>query len=294
MNRLILAALSLSASAGFAATPIDETIDASGADRLDISNVSGMVTVTGNDGQDVAVTGSLSDQASGLEVSRNGGRIIVHVLYPENSNRRGRDEGTFLEITAPRDLDVAARTVSASIEVDGIRGDQDLNTVSGSIDTELTSAEIRAKTVSGNVMIDGSDERTRADVASVSGSVEIDAVSGEVNSQTVSGRIRLRSSELERAELKSVSGSIDVEATMASDGRLRTTTTSGSISLMLEDSPAGRYDLSSFSGSIDNCFGPDVARPRFGPPSQQLLFEEPDAEMQVVANSMSGRIDVCR
>jgi hypothetical protein len=104
----------------------------------------------------------------------------------------------------------------------------------------------------------------------------------------------MRSNELERAELNSVSGAIDVDARLTSDSRLRTTTTSGRISLQLNDSPAGRYELSSFSGSIDNCFGPAASKPQFGPPSAQLQFEEPDADTQVVANSMSGSIEICR
>jgi hypothetical protein len=296
VTRWLLSIIFFAAPAGaFAGTAIDETVDAGTAGLIDIENIVGTVTIMGTDDGEVRVRGRLSDAASGLDVRRDGSRIIVHVEYPENFGRgTGRVEDTNLEISAPRGLDVEIDTVSASISVSGMQGDQDLNSVSGSIDTMLYASEIRAKTVSGGIGIDGSDERTRAYASSVSGRIELESVSGEVTAETVSGRIRLRSNELERAELNSVSGAIDVDARLTSDSRLRTATTSGRISLLLNDSPAGRYELSSFSGSIDNCFGPAASKPQFGPPSAQLQFEEPDADTQVFANSMSGSIEICR
>ena len=295
MRRLIAILASLAATHSLASTPIDEAIDAAGARTLDISNVAGRVSVSGGSGDEVRVTGTLSDAATGLEVRRDGSRIVVHVLYPQDNRGNWRDnEGTVLEIEAPASLDVETRTVSASIILEGIEGEQELETVSGRIETDLFDTEIRARSVSGRIRINGRDESTRADIASVSGRVELDAVGGEIEAQTVSGSIDLVSGALERAELKAVSGSITVTASLSSDARLRTTTTSGSIDLNLEGSPAGRYELSSFSGSIDSCIGPAPSRPQFGPPTSALRFEEPDADMQVYANSMSGSIDLCR
>jgi len=285
----------LATTAAIASTPINESIDAGSAELIDVENVAGAVTITGTDDSEVRVRGTLSDAASELDVRLEGDRIIVHVIYPENLGRRAnRDEGTTLEISAPRSLDVDVNTVSARVSVRQIEGEQDLSSVSGSIETTLHAAEIRTQTVSGSITISGGDEGTRTYASSVSGRVELDSVSGEVNSETVSGRIRLRSNKLERAELNSVSGAIEVDARLTNDGRLRTVTTSGSISLMLNDSPAGRYEISSFSGSIDNCFGPAATKPQFGPPSAQLQFDEPNAQTQVVANSMSGSIELCR
>lgn len=295
MNRYTLSILTFATTASFASTPIDETVSADSAQLLDVENVTGAVTITGSRDDEVRVGGTLSDSAAGLDVRRDGERIIVHVLYPDNrGNRYDLEPGTVLEISAPRVLDVNVDTVSANITLQDMRGEQELNSVSGSIDTVLFGAEIRARTVSGAIDIEGSNESSRADVASVSGRVELDSISGEVSSQTVSGAINLQSEDLERADLKSVSGNITVDATMSRDSRLRAVTTSGAISLDLDDSPAGRYDVSSFSGSVDNCFGPTATRSQFGPPSTSLRFEEPEAEMQVSANSMSGNIEICK
>jgi hypothetical protein len=295
MNRFSILVFTVASAAASAATPIDETIDATGTERLDISNVAGIVTVTGTDQDEVTITGQLSDDAEELDVRRDGDRIVVHVIMLETRGRQRMSlEGTTLEIRAPRTLAVDTQTVSASITIDDMHGEQNLTSVSGSIETALYGSEIRAKTVSGRIGVDGSENRTRADVSSVSGNVELSTMAGEVIAQTVSGRIELESPLLDRGDLQSVSGSIEIDAALANDARLRAITTSGQIRLSMRGSGAGQYELSTFSGAIDNCFGPRPARQQFGPPSSTLRFEEGDAGARIDVNSMSGSIDLCR
>lgn len=295
MNRIILILLATVSTGALAATPIDETLDASSAELLSINNLAGTVSVTGTNRDVVEVSGSLSDDADGLDVRRDGNRIIVHVLMPEQRGRgRGRLEDTTLEIRAPRSMNIVANTVSAGITVEEIEGEQQLTTVSGSIDTSQYGEEVQAKTVSGRIRVNGLDGPSRAEVSSVSGGVQLDTVSGELTAQTISGRIEVDSDNLERGDLKSVSGSISVDAALADDARLSAVTTSGRISLTVRGSGAGQYDLSSFSGSIDNCFGPRATRSQFGPPGATVHFDEGNGDARVEVNSMSGSIELCR
>jgi DUF4097 and DUF4098 domain-containing protein YvlB len=293
MIRPILLALAIVSGVALADTPIDETIDADSIDLLDVANLAGSVAIRGTDRNDVHVSGSLADSAERLDVERNGGRLIVHVIYPQDRNRSRNPGGTVLEIEAPRRLALDAATVSASLEIDDIEGEQQLDSVSGSIETSVFESEVRANSVSGRVILHGSDGRTRAKVASVSGRIELESLGGEVDSQNVSGSIEIRSSNLDRVEAQTVSGNITIDGGIAEDGRVRATTTSGSVSLNLAGASAGRYDISTFSGRIDNCFGPSPMRPQFGPPSSTLKFDEADARMQVYVNSLSGNIELC-
>jgi len=295
MNRIAFLFLAVASAKSLAGTPIDQTIDADSAELLDVSNIVGVVTVTGTDREQVRVTGELSEDAERLDFRRSGDRIVVHVIMPD---RRGRQrngiEDTTLEIQAPHDMSVEVDTVSAKITIEEMRGEQDLSSVSGAIDTMQFGSEIRAKTVSSRIRVNGSEDPTRADVSSVSGDVEIGAMSGEVSAQTVSGRIELDSPMLERGELRSVSGSIAIDAALTDDARLRAITTSGRIRLSMRGAGAGQYELSTFSGTIDNCFGPRPERPQFGPPSSTLRFDEGDADARIDVNSMSGGIELCR
>ena len=293
MNRLILLALAAVSGASLADTPIDETVDADSIDLIDVANVAGSIAIRGTNRNDIHVSGSLADSAERLDVERNGNRLIVHVIYPDDGNRNRDFAGTVLEIEAPRRLAIDVASVSANIEIGDIEGEQQLDSVSGSIETTVLESEIRANTVSGRIVLHGRNARTRANVASVSGRIELESLGGEVDSQNVSGSVAIRSSKLDRIEVQTVSGNVTVDAEMANDGRLRATTTSGGITLDLNGSPAGRYEISSFSGQIDNCFGPSPTRQPFGPPSAKLQFDEADARMQVYVNSMSGNIDIC-
>jgi hypothetical protein len=293
MNRVAVFVLSVvAANASLAGTPIDEAIAPEGADLIDISNAVGSVTVTGSDRRDVRIVGELSDDAERLDVRRDGDRIIVHVIMRDE--RRSDVEGTTLDIAAPREIALKVATVSASIVVEEVTGEQELATVSGSVQTALYEAEIRARTVSGRIQVEGSDSPARAEISSVSGRVDLDGVSGEVIAQSVSGSIDLESPLLVRGDTKSVSGNSGIRAALAADGRLRAISTSGRISLDMLGAGEGRYEISTFSGSIDNCFGPEPDRPQFGPPTSTLRFQEGDVAARVDVNSMSGNVELCR
>jgi len=293
MKRTIVSLLSISlATAALADTPIDATLDARGADVLDVQNAAGTVTVTGTDGTEVRITGRLSDNAERLDFRRDGDRIVVHVILRESNDGRRQTDGTTLSIAAPRDMSVEAQTVSASITTDAMRGEQELASVSGGIDTTLYDAEITAESVSGRIHVAGS--RARAEVSSVSGRVELEGTRGELIVQTVSGSIDIESPMLDRGDVRSVSGGIDIEATLATDARLSASSTSGHIALELHGNAAGRYEVSSVSGTIDNCFGPTPERPQFGPPTSTLRFEEGDSDARIDVTSMSGSISLCR
>ena len=295
MKKLILLVAAVAGTSAFAATPIDETVDANGIDRLEVTNLIGSVTIVGTNRDEVSISGSLSDDAERFDVSRESNRILVQVIYPNDfgGRRRNREE-TVLEIEAPESMTVDVDTISARISVDAMEGEQELSSISGSIESTRAESEIRAETVSGSITLHGQGSNMRAEAVSVSGRIELEGITGEIASQNVSGSISLESSSLSRAELQNVSGRITVDANLTENGRLRAMTTSGRISMQLNDSPPGHYQISSFSGSIDNCFGPEPTRPQFGPPSSTLNFDEPEAETQVYANSMSGSIELCR
>jgi len=298
MTRLMKIATCLcllaSATAALAGTPISERMDANGIDLLDVNNLAGSVTITGSNRNDIAVTGELSENAERLDFRREGDRIIVHVILPNDGNRGNRRyEGSTLDIAVPRRLAADVNTVSAEIAVKGIEGEQNLATVSGGIETERAGEAVFLKSVSGRIRVTGDRSAARADVSSVSGGLDLDSLAGEVNAQTVSGRIELESPMLERGDIKSVSGSIEIDAALSADARVHATSTSGGITLTLQGKPEGRFEVSSFSGSIDNCFGPKPERPQFGPPSSNLRFSEGDSNARIEITSMSGSVRLC-
>ncbi len=287
---IVLAGSWLGAPAS-AATPIDRRIDARDGDTLEIHNVSGSISVTGGGDNEVHVTGSLGDNVERFDFERVGERIVVRVVLEEDSRSR---EPTVLDIAAPRGIDIDVDAVSAAIVVSGVEGEQRLSSVSGEIRTEVFAEELRARSVSGRVRIDGHDRAAIMRVNSVSGSIELLNVGGEVDAQTVSGTVQITAGPLARAALNSVSGSLSLRGASSDAARIEATTTSGSIEMRFAGDAAADYELKSFSGRIDNCFGPQPDDSQRRGPGTEHRFEEGSSNARVYANTLSGSIELCR
>jgi hypothetical protein len=93
-----------------------------------------------------------------------------------------------------------------------------------------------------------------------------------------------------RAHFETVSGAVTVSGSLAPGAELEARSVSGSLRFTLNG--AADYDLESFSGSINNCFGPKAQRPEHGPGSH-LSFHEGDGGGRVRLGSQSGSIHLC-
>ena len=76
------------------------------------------------------------DAAQGLsaeQIIENASKVLVKVKVPRKSGR-GIESDLYIQVPENSSIDVG--TVSADIEVEDVRGEQRLNTVSGDINTE--------------------------------------------------------------------------------------------------------------------------------------------------------------
>lgn len=276
------------------AEPVDERVDAASGGRVEVRNISGDIVVSGWDENAVHVTGDISNEAEGLNVQRDGDRVVVEVVYPDNwrgSNSYGADTDLFISV--PRESSLVVETVSADVDVSSVEGEQYLKSVSGDIVTETFAAEARVESVSGDVIVTGTDAVTRTSASAVSGDVELNRISGEVNVESVSGDIEVASRLIERAVLGSVSGDVSLSGELAANARIRANSTSGDVELIFRGDAAADYSLSSFSGEIDNCFGPAVRQSGRGQPGSTLRFTEGSSSASVEISTMSGDIGLC-
>jgi hypothetical protein len=172
------------------AIPVDERIDATPDGQVDVTNISGDIIVSGWDEDAVQVTGDLSEDAERLDFRREGDRVIVEVVYPENrQGRRNAVDDTDLIISIPRGASLDVETISADISVSRVVGEQYLKSVSGDIVTETAGSETLVESVSGDVRVTGTDAATRTTANAVSGDVSLDRISGEISVASVSGDI---------------------------------------------------------------------------------------------------------
>ena len=285
---LLALALALAAAGAHASRPVDETRSVSPDVMIEIENLSGEIAVTGWDRAEVSVTGYIGDDTEGLSIEGGDDHLSIEVEIPERTHRRRNDFESRLEIRVPTGARLQVEGVSSSIEVEGVTGRIELESVSGSIDVTGARGTTEAETVSGSIRIEGSETPVSAE--SVSGSVRIRGASGRVEATSVSGTVDVEASSLERGELETISGSVRFQGDLAEGARLDIECHSGNVSMELPADISATFDVTTFSGSIDNELGPAAKRTDKYLPSKKLEFTAGSGSARVSVESFSGNV----
>jgi DUF4097 and DUF4098 domain-containing protein YvlB len=226
---------------------------------LDLQNVAGDISVTGGGGDDVKIDAVKRvrhpNEAEGkallseidIQVADRSGRVEVRTEYPRRRNWSG---GVDFTVSVPRDASVSLRSVSGTVKVTNVNGELRAESVSGDIVT-MTTRKLRwAKTVSGDVQISEA-EADELSVGSVSGDVTVNRLKGSgFDAQTVSGDLRLAEVEIDHTSLRSVSGDIDYIGRLARNGRYQFQSHSGDIRVTPADARGFAIEASTFSGDV--------------------------------------------
>ena len=291
MNRLIAIVLGLALAASAAAEDVNRTLDAAADGHVHISNISGSVTVVGWSRDQVEVTGKIGPKVEELIVERSGDKITIKVKVPRKS---GRGVESDLHVRVPERSSLDVGTVSADIDVTGVRGEQKLEAVSGDIETESDAADVTAGTVSGDVVIRGKGKDAETHSASVSGDVGLYELAGEVFAESVSGDLIIEDGSFDRASFNVVNGDIVFRSELRKGGKLKAETVNGEVDLRFAGNISGQFDIDTFNGGIDNCFGPKAQRTSKYAPGMELSFSEGDGDARVTVSTVNGDISICK
>lgn len=252
----ILAAGLLAAANLPAATAIDESRPVNADARVKITNISGLIRVTGWDRNEVQVTGELGEGVEELAMEGGPDSLSIEVRYPEGRHER-RVEETRLEVSVPRGARLEANGVSADVFAEGLTGDVRLNSVSGDVHAELdTDAAVRLNSVSGDVDLEG--RVGGATLETVSGDIRAEGIAGEVRVKTVSGDAELEGGAIRRLDMETVSGDLDAAFGLAGSADVRAKSLSGEITLRLPGDASTRILAETYSGAIESDFGAAV------------------------------------
>lgn len=269
------------------ATPIEESAKIAAGARIDIENLAGSVTVEGWDRDEISVTGTLAEDAEELHFEAEGRRARIEVIFPAHSRNLDRTSSVLI-VKVPRSSELRVGTVSADIDVEGVSGSLDLESVSGAVTIGGTPGEITAETVSGR--IDVRAKCTHVDVGSVSGRIVLDGPSGDLSASTVSGDIESIGGTFDSAQFSSVSGRIEFDGDPTETGDLDFDCHSGSLVLVFPSDLSAEIDVTTFSGSIENAFGPRPERTNDYAPGQELSFTVGSGDARISVDSFSGSV----
>jgi DUF4097 and DUF4098 domain-containing protein YvlB len=277
-------AMSMVALSVLAQEKVDQRRPAAKDGVVEVSNVAGVVKVTGWDREEVAVTGTLGKGTERLEFAGSGGRTRIKVVLPHFSHHV---DGSDLEIQVPAGSQLEVQTVSADIEVRKVTGKVRLEAVSGAIAVAGEPNRFEARTVSGEIEISAANAPGRA--KSVSGDITLKGVAGAVEAGSVSGALRVTGGEVTNVELETTSGRIVFDAALAKDSRLEAKSVSGEVEITLPANVAAEFDVTTFSGGISNDLGPAARRASEYGPGKELSFST-GGGARVVVKSFSGSV----
>lgn len=274
------------------AEDIDRTLDVDRDSRISISNLAGDVVVRGWNESRVHISGELGPDVEELVFERDGKQVTIKVRIPERSWGKKRVTSD-LDIRVPQMSSVNVSTVSADITVNGVRGEQRLQSVSGDVSTEAFESEIDAEAVSGDVAAVGRDADGVWRFTTVSGDIMARDLSGEIRAEVVSGDIELSGGSFERLVLETVNGNIDFRGGLRNGGKMDVESVNGSVDIKFEGSVSARFDIETFNGGIRNCFGPKAERTSRHAPGWELSFTEGSGDGRVTIETLNGRVTVC-
>jgi hypothetical protein len=218
---------------------------------VEISTIAGSVTVRGWDRAEVKVTGTLEPDVTALDIGRGGSTTTVEVRGPEPGERAKNVKlGATLEVFVPAGASVRVSALGAEIEVIGVEGVRELQTIGGTIRVKGGAGPVLASTLGGAITVEAPTTRVRFSTAT--GAVTITGIDGEVAGNTMGGSIRIAGSRLVDADLSTLNGDITIDATIAREGRLKAVAElGGRIELTVPADIEGRFSLSCRGDALD-------------------------------------------
>jgi DUF4097 and DUF4098 domain-containing protein YvlB len=276
-------------SLAHAARPVDERRPADPQGVVEIVNVTGSVEIEGWDRPEVEVKGSVGDNVERVELSTVGNHTSIHVMS-RSARSWGLEGEAHLVVHVPARSGVWATLVSADLKVSGIQGDSKLQTVSGSVSGEV-GGDVSATTVSGDIRLIARGAR-RIELKAISGDIHLTGGDADVDVTSVSGAAKIDMASITRGRLKSVSGDLVASLALSDNAQFEAESVSGEIRLEFPSVPAADFQVQSFSGGIDNCFGPKPMESQYGPGSR-LMFKSGEGGARVRVDTKSGDVQLC-
>ncbi len=218
------------------------------------------ITATDTTDSHVEIVGKDADQ---VEVRQDGRRISVVAPRQSGLGFFGSDNRLDVSISIPLTSELAVKTGSADITVDGTVGTSDIKsgsggvrladlaggslveTGSGDVSIDLAQGELRVKSGSGEVGIEHTEGAVA--VSTGSGSVRIGTANGQTAVKTGSGDLKVGEAN---ADVSMSTGSGDLVVGAAHRGRLTVKGASGDIRVGVPAGVPVWTDVSTVSGAI--------------------------------------------
>ena len=272
-----------------ASETIERIVQADAHGDVTIVNVAGEIHVRGWDRNEVQVSGELGERIR-LDLHSTDRRTSINVV-----RTNGRSSGSAeLTVHVPLESTLSTNTVSADQTIENVRGVQRLQAVSGSISTQQWSEDVQAKTISGEVAIRGHGGKAETSVNTVSGEITLIDAPTEFAVETVTGDMKVSAAQLSRGRIRTTNGELRLTGTLAPDAKLDAEAINGDLHFALRGTVNAQFDVETFNGEIDNCFGPKPVRTQEFAPGTALRFSQGTGDARVRIKTLNGGVRLCK
>jgi DUF4097 and DUF4098 domain-containing protein YvlB len=263
---------------------LDTTVRLNLRGTVDLSLVSGKITVRGWDLPDVKVLASTENGALRFDATSN--RVTLRVDQ-EGEGGRSRGDATY-DVSVPRGTRLRLQAASGNVTASGSQGEISATTVSGAIDVSGGRRQVALESVSGPIRASQVTGELRAQ--NVSGSVRAENVSGRLEAWSVNGAIRLIGVRANDIRTETVGGDIVYTGRVATGGTYAFESHSGTIRLTIPRSPGAQFRLETVRGVVQTDFPIDTVPAEGARKGRRVEFAIGDGRANVTARTFSGRI----
>ena len=172
------------------AKPSRRSSGLAGSGELDISNMTGDITIVRGGGNDATIEvtkvarAQTVDEAgsccrwSQVEINERGNRTEVRTLYPQQDNnvyrnRRNFNVAVHYMITAPAGTRLSARSLTGNLRATEITGELSLVTTSGNVQVTRARSVASVKSTSGSIEVTETDSQTPIEASTISGNITV-------------------------------------------------------------------------------------------------------------------------
>jgi DUF4097 and DUF4098 domain-containing protein YvlB len=267
---------------------LDTTVHLNLRGTVDLSLVSGKITVRGWELADVKVVASTENGVLRFDASPN--RVTLRVEQGRDGVR-SRGNASY-DVSVPRGTRLMMHAASGAITASGSQGEVSATTVSGAIDISDARRQVDLESVSGPIRALQLAGDLRAQ--NVSGSVRAENVSGRVEAWTVNGAVRLMGGRSNDVRAETVGGDILYAGQVATGGTYDFESHSGTIRLTLPASAGVQFRLETVSGSVQADFPFETTAAGRDRKSGHVEFTIGDGRSKATARTFNGRIVIKR
>ena len=248
--------------------------------------------VTGWDRNEVQVNADLSDGVQRLDFKTSGARTTIEVVLPRGRSYQG---STDLVVHVPRNSSLSTNTVSADQTIKDVRGMQRLQSVSGQIQTELWNEDLELKNVSGEISVTGHSGKGTLRATTVSGDLRAARHRSRDGAEHRDRRhAGASTAEVARARIKTTNGDLELRAaSLTRDVRIEAEGINGDLRFRFRGALDAEFDIETFNGDIENCFGPKPHRTREYGPGTALRFKEGNGDGRIRIKALNGTVQIC-